>query len=102
MKKLGYAEAWFLGMNKFFIFHKYSKIMKATIVTFSLKRKSYILWEYVKNFKVIREEELIWDEFERLFKKRYLFERYYDGKVQNEFQLKWFFFKLLKCSRKHL
>jgi len=46
--------------------------MKAKITTFSLKRKAYIWWEYVNNVKGIREEELTWDEFERLFKKKYL------------------------------
>ena len=78
MKKYEDAEAWFLGMKKFFRFHNYSENMKAKITTFSLKGKTNIWWEDVNNVKGIREEELIWDEFERLFKKKYLFERYYD------------------------
>jgi len=30
----------------------------------------------------IQEEELTWDEFERLFKKKYLSKRYYDDRAK--------------------
>jgi len=36
----------------------------------------------VKNVNGIREEELIMDDFERLFKKKYLSKRYYDEKAR--------------------
>jgi len=76
MKKLEDAEAWLLGMNKFFILHSYSKNINSKIAISSLKGKENIWWEDMKNFKGIREDELIWDEFERLFKKKHLSERY--------------------------
>ena len=41
----------------------------------------------MKNVKGIREEELVWDEFERLFKKKYLSERYYDDKAKEFYEL---------------
>lgn len=63
------AKAWLLGMKKFFRFHSYSENVKAKINIFSLKGKKCILWEYFKNFKGIQEEELISDNFKRLFKK---------------------------------
>jgi len=44
MKKLEDAEAWLLGMKKLFRLYKYSKNMKAKIVTFILKGKAYIWW----------------------------------------------------------
>lgn len=72
MKKSKDAEAWLLGMKKLFRLHNYLENMKAKITTFSLEGKVYIWWEDVKNFKGIREEELTWDEYERLFKKKYL------------------------------
>lgn len=42
MKKSQDAEAWLLGMNKFFILHDYSKNMKAIITTYNLKGKENI------------------------------------------------------------
>jgi len=76
-----------LGMNKFFKLHNYAENMKVKIATFILKNKVNIWWEYVKNVKEIREEELIWDEFERLFKKKNLYERYYDDRSKEFYEL---------------
>jgi len=42
----------------------------------------------VKNFIGIQEEELIWGEFERLFKKKYLSKRYYDERAKYLYELK--------------
>ena len=75
MKKSQDEKAWFLGINKFFILHYYSENMKAIIAMFNLKSKVDILWEYVRNVKGIREDDLAWSEFERLFQKKYLLER---------------------------
>lgn len=73
MKRSRDVESWLLQMNKFFRFHDYLENMKAKIVTFSLKGKEKIWWEYVKNVRGIQEKELTWREFERLFKKKYIF-----------------------------
>ena len=48
VKKLEEVEAWILGMNKLFELHEYTDNMKAEIAIFSLKGKSYILWEDFK------------------------------------------------------
>lgn len=79
--------AWLLGMKKFFRLHNYSENMKAKIDTFSIKGKANIWWEDVKNAKGIWEEDLIWDEFERLFNKKYLSKRYYDDKAKEFYEL---------------
>jgi len=42
LKKLEDAEAWLLGMNKFFELHEYTKNMKAEIIIFILKGKADI------------------------------------------------------------
>ena len=84
MKKSEDVEAWLLGLKKFFQLHSYIDNMKAKIATFNLKGKADIWWEDVKNVKGIREDSLTWNEFERLFKKKYLSESYYDDRV-NEF-----------------
>jgi len=44
INKLQNAEEWFLGMNKFFMLHDYSKNFKARVATFSLKGKENIRW----------------------------------------------------------
>jgi len=78
IKKPQDAEAWLLGMRKFFRIHDYSENMKASLATFNLKAKAGIWWEDVKNVRCIHEEDLSWSEFEWLFKKNYLSERYFD------------------------
>jgi len=88
MKKLQDAKAWFLGMNKLFRLHDYSENMKATITTFTLKGKQGIWWEYVNNIRGIQKEELTWSEFEILFKKKYLSERYYDSREKDLYEFK--------------
>jgi len=42
----------------------------------------------VKNFKGIHEEYLTWHAFERLFKKNYLSERYYDDRGKEFYELR--------------
>jgi len=69
-----------LGMRKFFRFQDYSENMKARVATFIPKGKADIWWEYVNNVTCIHEEDLTWSEFKRLFKKKYLLERYFDDR----------------------
>ena len=52
MEKSQDAEAWLLGMKKFFMLHDYSENMKAKVATFSLKGKANIWWEGVKMLDV--------------------------------------------------
>lgn len=89
MKKSEYAKAWLLGMNKFFRLHNYSESMKSKISTLSLKGKANIWLEDVNNFKGIREEELILDEFERLFKKKYYWRGTMMTKLRNFMSCRW-------------
>jgi len=83
MNKSQDVEAWFVGRNTFFKLHDYTKNMTGIITTFNLKGKADIWWEDVKNIKDIYEEEFTWREFETLFRKKYLSERYYDDKAKN-------------------
>lgn len=88
MKRSKDEKAWLFGVKELFRLHNYSKNMKYKIDTFSLEDKVDIWWEYVNNFISIREEEMNWDEFERLFKDKYLSERYYDDKAKELYELK--------------
>ena len=76
-------------MKKFFRLHDYSENMKVKIATFILKVKADIWWEDVNNVKGIHEEDLTWHAFERLFKKKYFSERYYDDKAKEFYELRW-------------
>lgn len=42
----------------------------------------------MKNIRGIHEEYLTWNEFERLFKKKYLSKRYFDDKAKEFYELK--------------
>jgi hypothetical protein len=50
--------------------------------------KDSIWWEYLKNVKGIHEEDLSWNFFEKHFKKKYLSEKYFDGKTKEFYELK--------------
>jgi hypothetical protein len=62
--------------------------LKARIAIFNLNGKASIWWEYLKNVKGIHEEDLSWKQFEKHFKKKYLSEKYFDGKTKEFYELK--------------
>lgn len=82
------AEAWLLKMMKFIELHDYTENMKAKIAIFSLKGKEDIWWEDVKQVRDIRMKELSWHEYNIIFRKKYLSERYYDSKAKEFYELK--------------
>lgn len=88
VKKSEDEKAWLLGMKKFFKIHDYFENMKEKIVAYSLKGREDIWWEDLKNVKGIREERLNWNEFEKLFKEKYLSDKYYDSKAKDFYELK--------------
>jgi len=88
MKKSEDAEAWILRMNKFFELHEYMDNMKTIITIFNLKGKADIWWEDVKRVRDIRRNYFSWRDFKRLFRKKYLSERYYDSKAKELYELK--------------
>jgi hypothetical protein len=62
--------------------------MKARVATFNLNGKASIWWEYFKNVKGVREEDLSWKQFEKYFRKKYLSEKYFDKKTKEFYELK--------------
>ena len=83
VRNLEDAEAWLLGMKKFFELHDYIENMKAKTTIFSLKGKANIWWEDVKNVKGMHEENFTQNEFERLFKNKYLSEIYFNDRAKD-------------------
>ena len=61
--------------------------MKARIAIFGLKGNANIWWEDVKQVRDFRIEELSWNEFKRIFRNKYLLERYYDNKSKEFYEL---------------
>lgn len=62
--------------------------MKTKLTTFNIKGNKNICWEDVKHVRGIKEEELIWDEFESLFRRKYISEKCYDGKAKDLYELR--------------
>jgi hypothetical protein len=52
-----------------------------------LNGKASIWWEDLKNMKQILEKDLSWKNIE-YFKKKYLLEKYFDGKTKEFYELK--------------
>jgi hypothetical protein len=88
IKKGEEAEAWLLGLKKYFRVHDFSENLKARVATFNLNRKASIWWEDLKNMKGVREEDLSWKRFEKYFQKKYLSERYFNEKAKEFYELK--------------
>jgi hypothetical protein len=88
IKKGEEAEAWLLGLKKYFRVHDFSENLKARVATFNLNGKASIWWEDLKNVKGVREEDLSWERFEKYFRKKYLSEKYFDEKTKEFYELK--------------
>jgi hypothetical protein len=56
--------------------------MKEKVAIFNLNGGSSIWWEDLKNINGLKESNLTWKQFENYFKKAYLSEKYYDGKIK--------------------
>jgi hypothetical protein len=82
IKKGEEVEAWLLGMRKYFRVHNYLENTKAKIVIFNLNGGDSIWWEDLKEVKGLEESKLTWKQFEKYFRKAYLFEKYFDGNIQ--------------------
>jgi hypothetical protein len=88
IKKWEEAKVWLLGLKKYFKFYDYFKNIKARITIFNLNGKASIWWENLRNVKGIHEKDLSWKQFEKYFKKKYLSEKYFDGKTKEFYELK--------------
>jgi hypothetical protein len=82
------AEAWLLGLKKYFGVHDFSENLKARVSTFNLNGKASIWWEDLKNVKGVHEEDLSRKQFEKYFQKKYFSEKYFDEKTKEFYELK--------------
>jgi hypothetical protein len=58
IKKGEEAEAWLLGLKKYFRVHDFLENLKAPVATFNLNGNASIWWEDLKNMKGVRKEDL--------------------------------------------
>ena len=74
------AEAWILGMKKYFQIHDYSRNERDRINIYNLNGQASIWWENFMQVKGIKERRVSWDQFKKYFEEKDLSYRYYDNK----------------------
>ena len=82
------AEAWMLGMKKYFQIYNYSDRLKARMAIYNLTEKADIWWQDIKRVKNLKEKYLTLRVFKKYFKRRFLFEQYYEERAKEFYDLK--------------
>ena len=82
------AEAWLLEMRKYFRVQDYSRNMKARLAIFNLTGRASIWWEHHRQVKKVNKRKIVWKQFKKYFKQKYLFDRYYDDKIKEFHELR--------------
>ena len=75
-------EEWVLGMSKFFRVHNYSSDMKSQLAIYNLNGKAARWWRDLKHTKNDEVKEIRWSNFRRIFKEKYIYERFFNRKVK--------------------
>jgi hypothetical protein len=82
------AEAWFLGLRRYFQLHNYSSNLEARISTYHLHGKAAMWWDQLKQVEHVNEIGITWKQFKKYFQKENLSENFYDKKIQDFFELR--------------
>ena len=69
-------------MRKYFQVQDYSRNMKARVAIFNLTRRASIFWEHHRQVKNVNDRRIVWKQFKKYFKKKYLSNGYYDDKIK--------------------
>ena len=62
--------------------------MKARVDIFNLNGRKSIWWDHLRQVKKINKRKIVWNKFNKYFKKKYPFDRYYDVKIKEFHELK--------------
>ena len=62
--------------------------MKARVAILNLTRRASIWWEHFRQVKKINERKIVWKLFQKYFKQKYLFDRYYDDNIKEFHELR--------------
>ena len=87
-KKGEESESWLSGMKKYFQIYNYSNQLKGRIAIYNISGKDDIWWQDLKRVKGIKEKNVIWSTFKKYFKKKFLFEQYYEERTKEFYELK--------------
>ena len=74
-------------MTMYFQVQDYSRNMKERVAIFNLNRRASIWWEHLRQVKNINERKILWKQFNKYFKQKYLLDRYYDDKIKEFHEL---------------
>ena len=75
-------------MRKYFQVQDYSENMKARVVIFNLIGRESIWWEHFRKVKNINQRKIVWKQFPKYFKLKYLSDMYYDDKIKEFHELR--------------
>jgi hypothetical protein len=75
------AEAWLLGMRKYFQLHNYSSNAEARIASYHLQGNEFMWLDHLKQVKHLDEKRIVWKQFKKYFQQQNLLEQYYDKKI---------------------
>ena len=75
-------------MKKYFQVQDYSRNMKARVAIFNLNGRASIWWENLRQVKKINDKNIVWKQFKKYFKQKYIHDRYYDDKIKEFHELK--------------
>ena len=75
-------------MKKYFQVQDYLGNMKARVVIFNMDGRESIWWEHLRQVKKINEKNIVWKQFKKYFKQKYLSDRYYDDKIKEFHELR--------------
>ena len=62
--------------------------MKARVAIFNLNGRESIWWVHSRQVKKINERKIVWKQFQKYFKQKYLSDRYYDDKIKEFHELR--------------
>ena len=62
--------------------------MKARVAIFNLTRRESIWWERFRKVKKTMEMNIVWKQFQKYFKQKYLSYMYYDDKIKEFHELR--------------
>lgn len=75
-------------MKKYFQIHDYLGNKKAKIAIYNLSGRASIWQEHIRQVKGIKERRIVWKQFKKSFKRKYLYTRYYNNKRKEIDELK--------------
>ena len=69
-------------MRNYFQVQDYYGNMKDMVAIFNLTGRASIWWENFRQVKNINERKIVWKQFQKYFRQKYLSDRYYDDKIK--------------------